>query len=192
MSLDIAAIEINYTQGLVGLDINDPEVTVQQTKDNIQINQQQDRLEISAKPAELETSSYPSRADMGYLNISDRKDTIVSEGQQTALQAIAKYANEGDQLADFQNFDISDLARQNSRPGRQQLELGYKRGPEHTYTPGQLEINHQEIPVQVTTERAGQANKIGVNLQRGNVNSYLLQEPDLEITAPGVRLNILG
>lgn len=192
MSLDIATIEINYTQGLVGLDIKDPEVNVQQTKDNIQINQQQDRLEISAKPAELETSSYPSRADMGYLNISDRRDAIVREGQQAALQAIAKYANEGDQLADFQNFDISDLARQNSRPSRQQLELGYKRGPEHTYTPGKLEINHQEIPVQVTTERAGQANKIGVNLERGNVNSYLLQEPDLEITAPGVRLNILG
>ncbi|MFN2364472.1 MAG: DUF6470 family protein [Halarsenatibacteraceae bacterium] len=192
MSLDIASIEINYTQGLVGLDISDPEVSVQQTKDNIQLNQQQDRMEISAKPAELETSSYPSRADMGYLNISDRKDTIAREGQQTALQAIAKYANEGDQLADFQNFDISDLARQNSRLSKQQLEIGYKRGPEHTYIPGQLDINHQGIPVQVTTERAGQANKIGVNLQRGNVNSYLLQEPGLEITAPGVRLNILG
>jgi len=192
MSLDIAGIEINYTQGLVGLDISDPEVSVQQTKDNIQLNQQQDRLEISARPAELETTSYPSRADMGYLNISDRKDTIASEGQQTALQAIAKYASEGEQLADFQNFDISDLARQNSRLRKQQLEIGYKRSPEHTYIQGELEMNHQPGSVQVESRQAGQVNQVGVNLQRGNVNSYLRQEPALEITAPGVRLNILG
>lgn len=192
MSLEMASIKINSTPGLVGLEIKDPAVRVQQTKDNIQLNQQDDRLEISQEPAELETTSYPSRADMGFLNISDRRDTIVSEGQQTALQAIAKYAREGDQLADFQNFKISDLARQNSRLKKQQLELGYKRSPEHTYNPGELEINHQSGSVQVVSEQIGQVNKIGVNLERGEVNSYLRQEPSLEITAPGVRLDLLA
>ena len=135
MALNIARIEVDYTPGLVGLEIRDPEVGVQPTKDSVIVNQGQDSLEISAEAAQLETTSYPSRADMGLLTIIDRGDTTASESQQAALQAIAKYANEGDQLANFQQFDIADLARQNSRLGDQQIELGYKRRPEHTYIP---------------------------------------------------------
>lgn len=192
MALNIARIQVDYTPGLVGLDITDPEVGVQPTKDSVIVNQGQDSLEISAEAAQLETTSYPSRADMGLLTIIDRGDTTASESQQAALQAIAKYANEGDQLANFQQFDIADLARQNSRLGDQQIELGYKRRPEHTYIPEQLEINHQPGPVDVSTEQAGQANKVGVQPQLGDVQSYLRQHPDVEITAPGVRMNILG
>ena len=191
MALNIARIEVDYTPGLVGLEIRDPEVGVQTTKDSVIVNQGQDRLDISAEAAELETTSYPSRADMGLLTIIDRGAATASESEQAGLEGIAKYAREGDQLANFQQFDIADLARQNSRLGDQQIELGYKRRPEHTYIPEQLEINHQPGPVDVTTERAGQANKVGVQPQLGDVQSYLRQHPDVEITAPGVRMNLL-
>ena len=192
MAFNIARIQVDYTPGLVGLDITDPEVGVQPTKDSVIVNQSHDSLEISAEAAELETTSYPSRADMGLLTIIDRGDATASESQQAALEAIAKYANEGDQLANFQQFDIADLARQNSRRGDQQIEIAYKRRPEHTYIPEQLEINHQEGPLEITSERAGQANRIGVQPQLGDVQSYLSQHPDVEITAPGVRMNVLG
>lgn len=192
MALNIASIQVDYTPGLIGLDITDPEVGVQPTKDSVIVNQSQDSLEISAEAAELETTSYPSRADMGLLNITDRGDRKASEGMQASMEGIARYAREGDQLANFQQFDIADLARQNSRLGDQQIEIAYKRRPEHTYIPEQMEISYQEGPVSINTARAGQPNRIGVQPQLGDVQSYLRQHPDVEITAPGVRMNVLG
>ncbi|MFW5985574.1 MAG: DUF6470 family protein [Halanaerobiaceae bacterium] len=110
-------------------------------KSQIEIDSSIDKIEITKKDAELEIDNYPSRFDLGYKNFRDRGQEFTQESQQKALKGIQKYARQGDQLMDFQNFNVADLAKAEMETELPEITLKYVRMPEISATGASLDVS---------------------------------------------------
>ena len=109
------------------------QVNIEQTKPEINIQKDQVAVNIDRTPFEY---------DLGYRRDVAKTKETAQESLAHAKEVIAQYAQEGKMLMDFMNFDIADLARQNTGFFEEvEVNLVYVREPEISVELGGLNID---------------------------------------------------
>lgn len=84
---------------------------------------------IDLKNLKLQIDNYPARKKMGFYKIKDRAADIAEKGKETAESAAKFYAQSGDKLSKFKEYDISDLAEEILYTPQKEIQIIYKPGP---------------------------------------------------------------
>lgn len=126
----------------------------------VEISNKAAHVEISGnKIGELTIDTTAARAAMGFKNFGQFTQDFADQAMQNIIDAIGKFASDGDRIMEFQKGDaIVDLAQESAMPAESSIEWGYKPGPEVNYYPNELQVQLVR----------GQAD---VQLRRGSVNN---------------------
>ncbi len=77
----------------------------------------------------LQIDNYPARKKMGFYKIKDRATDIAEKGKEAAESAAKFYAQSGDKLSKFKEYDISDLGKEILYNPQKKIQIIYKPGP---------------------------------------------------------------
>ncbi|RPF54358.1 DUF6470 family protein [Aquisalibacillus elongatus] len=173
MQSQMALVGINSTQGKQTIQQPEAELSIQQPKAEVMINRRPPRLTIDQSQA---------WSDMGLYGALEATERNAQEGEQAWLQSIAKKSQEGDQLMKIEQDGnpIASISKNNAYEPMKEFNVGWI--PSHfsvktDYDPGELNINvkRNEPIIQA------QPQKPVINYERGQVETYLRQENDLQI-----------
>lgn len=84
-------------------------------RSSFEVNREKGALEISSKPAKLRMDSFDMRASLGLVSVPTSVKQYGERGVQTAYEATARMAEEGNMMMDSANA-ISDIAYQKMQP----------------------------------------------------------------------------
>lgn len=179
-------LRINRQPAMIGVNITQARVDLQTTPGQMNIETIPARLDIHSPAPVLHIDQRQCFADKGMRNIELVLADWVAEARADFASGLSRIASEGDQLVDFKNCTIADIVY--STIG-QMPEFNIKSVPQQP-----PEISCDVSPVQFNNQ-AGKVNfdyipaKVEENSQPGRVETYLLQEPVLEINWVGQNID---
>ncbi|MFW6273326.1 MAG: DUF6470 family protein [Halanaerobium sp.] len=77
----------------------------------------------------LEIDNYPAQKAMGFYKISDSSKEFARKGLEAAGKTAEFYAQTGDKLSDFAEYQVSDLAAEIMYSRNRELVIAHKPGP---------------------------------------------------------------
>ena len=189
MAIDMPRIEITQIPNKIGLDVKKPETTISKRKSNLKIQQKAGDLEINFDKSEINVDNYPARYDLGYKNYKDFSSENAQKGKQAVLSKIVKYARQGDQLMKIENGGdpIVSQAKQNGKPTKKEVTLGWKRGPDFNVKKPNLKIEYGPNNPSVNFKKGS----VSSELNWGKVNTFLKQKAEFNIELIGSNINSL-
>jgi len=181
-------IAIDQSFARLGLNIKQQKLSIQQKQSEFKFKLVSDTLEIDRiQQASLEIDNTNANYDMGIKKSRVLSKESAQKGIQVALKGIAKYAREGNQLADIQKEGEPLIEQAKRRMGskKKEIVLKWKRNSQINFTPAKQKINFN------LTELDGirlesKVNFPKLNWNPGKVNVYLKQKPELKIRAVDV------
>lgn len=131
------------------LTINKPKQEIRQPKANLDIQQPKAELTMQRTPNRLSIDQRQARADMDLKNVSQRIEEAAQRGRQDLLAAIARIAQDGNELMRIENGGgaIARQAKRNSEGPPDSFNIGFI--PSHFsvkigYEAGKVDINVKE------------------------------------------------
>ncbi len=99
------------------------------------------RLDISMQRGHLRVDYTPTREDMGFFKtVPFTKDKVRKQRAQV-LEVIGDMARRGDRLARIEEqYTIADDARHITRPDQKEVNIGQRRPPQVSFTPGSMAV----------------------------------------------------
>ncbi|MDU4959241.1 MAG: DUF6470 family protein [Sporomusaceae bacterium] len=164
--------------------IQEPQINLRTTLPAVQLNTEAAKLEISSPEGELHIDQTPCRYSLGIKDYGALARDIAQAGRQTALAAIARIANEGDQLADISNEGgeaLFSIARSRSQSKKVEVNLGWIDNPIIDYQPRQTEISASRPDLDLRLQRGTVTN----DFLWGQVDYQIKQYPDVKIWTTG-------
>ncbi|SDC72558.1 MULTISPECIES: DUF6470 family protein [unclassified Candidatus Frackibacter] len=176
------SLRINQIFGEIGLQLKDPQTSVEQRPANISLTQKPGRLSIKSQFTKVKIDQTKARADLNYKNHKIYSKEIARKGHQAALKAIAIYAQEGDQLAAIEKGgkSIVSQAIKHAYGNQKKLGLKWKQGPEYRVAPGRQNIRFKVNDLDGIDFKV-KSNRPKVDFQWGKVEVYQNKQPRLEI-----------
>ena len=181
INISTQPIRLEYTS-------RNAQTNLESTQSTVQMETTPAKVEISQPRGELTIDQTPCRYSIGLKNIADFAQEYVERGKQTAMDAIARIAQEGNQLARIENKSdaVSDIAFDSNLSDLSELDI--------TWAPIALpDIRYQANPVQLNPI-AGKVNysvqpgTVQGNFQPGSVDIRVTQYPSIEISAVDVKV----
>ncbi len=176
---------INQQSTVINLRTREPEIEVERKKPSLEIRQLAGKLEIKSSSARVEVDSYPARYDLGYKNSRDISRDIAAKGQQAVMAAVARYAQNGDCLMDFQHNKAADIAAEEASSKPVEIGLKFKRGPVYQVTPAQNSIRYESGKTEIEVGGLNELNRPYIEVNRGRVEAGIEQYADIEISVRG-------
>jgi len=178
-------LNIEQQPARLELSITNPSLTMHSQAPRLEIETEAAVVEIRQPRGRLEIDQYPCRASYGLKNLEDRIREWAEAGRQTALETIAKIAQDGDRMARIYTKEdvIVNLAKESTVA--EQLEVGivpiappiirYQvNPPEYWVTPA--ESNMQYYP-----------GTVDLQLNRGRVDAAMAQYQSIRFWTTGTR-----
>lgn len=188
--MNISRVAIDITFGRLGMDHTPYERELNQEIDSLEVSRDTPRVNISSRDVAVEIDMYPMLADLGKLNYRDRRAQMAQEGMEAGREAIAYYAELGDRMADFQNNSIGSIAAEDNAPEMQQVEIDYISPPEFAVQPGELSVELDSADFAAQTTRRAAINRPDYHFQPGQIERYLMVEPDITLSLRGRNLDV--
>jgi len=182
--MDVPGVDMNIQRGRLGLEETDYEFEVQQDRAEMQLTSHQAQVELQEVESHLEIDKTQMRRDLGLYSHLEMRANSAREAMETAREAIARYAEVGDRLMDFQNNDISDIAFEEMLDDEVEFQLAYLSPPDITFEPGDLEVSSREGRVELDAGRRGELNRPDYQFAAGSLDIYLRQRPEVDVTPP--------
>jgi len=171
-----------------------------------EINNQPAKLQLQTKQAELHMETQaatveitpprgtltidhtPWRYSLGLKNNSDLVRDAANAGKQSALEAVARIAQEGRRLSQIENGGnpIADMAREATQPPRANLSLQWLQPPSITYDLQPVRFNPQPGHVRYTVIPGSVSNQT----QPGSITVQITQYPSLRIWTESTGENV--
>lgn len=179
INISTQPIRMDYT-------LQNAKLNLQSTRPVVQIETTRATLEISQPRGELTIDQTPCRYSIGIKNGVDFALDNAALGRQTAMNAIARIVDEGNQLARIEsNSDaLADIA----------ADSGFSEVPEITWAPiAAPNIQYQANPVQFNPT-AGKVNftvqsgSVQGDYQPGSVDIRVSQYPSIEMSVVDVKV----
>lgn len=181
-------LRINISTQPTRLDytINNAKLNLQTTLPKVQIETTPATVEIRQPQGELAIDNYPCRYSIGQRNIADFAQDIATLGRQTAMDAIARIAQEGDQLARIQikSNAIADIAANSTVSEVTDITYAHIASPDIHYEANPVQFNPTDGKVDLVLHRG----TVQGDYQRGNVDIQVSQYPSIEISTVDVKV----
>jgi len=171
---------------MIGLNIIEARVDLQTTPGQVNIETTPARLDLHSPTPVLHIDQRQCFADKGLRNIDAFMANWVAEAQSDYMTGLSRVVSNGNQLAGFKNCSIADIV--NSGSG-QMPDFATKCVPQQP-----PDIYCEVYPVQFNNQ-AAKVNfeyipaRVESNSQPGQVETYLIQKPLLEISWVGKKLD---
>ncbi|MET3682992.1 hypothetical protein ABID56_001082 [Alkalibacillus flavidus] len=176
---------VSYTiqRGKIGIESQDAQVQITQQGADLQISQSEADLQIEKIPSKLTIDQTEAWRDMGIISVEESVRQNAQEGQQNAMEGIARRAREGDEMMRIENGTdaITQIAKRNIPNPKKDFNIGWIPSSQFAvdinYDPG--DVNIEATPNKPIIE--AQPNKPQIDYQPGNVNTFIRQEPQFDI-----------
>lgn len=181
-------LQININTQPIRLDYNtqNARLNLQSTQVKVQTELVPATLEIRQPRGELTVDSTPCRYSMGLKNIADFARDNAALGRQSAMGAIARIVDEGNQMAqiEYRSNAIVNIASNSNISQAPEVVLGHIASPNVQY-----QVNRPQIDVTVgkvnTTVQPG---SVQGDYQPGRVDIRVTQYPSIEISTVDVKV----
>lgn len=179
IQLQIRDIQMNYS-------IRPPEVSISQPQAELSIQQPEAIVNITTEQGKLHLDQSQAFSEAGLKSIKELNADYVQKGRQAVLSAIAKKAQQGEQLMHGagkgqQGASIAHIAKQNTAVGPpQKVNIKFIPSPgavKMDYTPGHFDIDIQAQKPKIDV----QVNKPKIDLTYGSVKGTMTQRPSVEV-----------
>jgi len=181
-------ININEQRAQLGLNITRSNLNINTPAPEIQINNQSSQLRIDKEEPSFTVHKEAVRREMGILTSGQFARDFADAGRQSAMQGIARRANDGDLLARFQvqgRDAIPTLARNASmaRLGPVEVNIGLMPRSllQMSWNVNQINVNFSNHSLTVDSTRENQA-QISLHPPH-SVSAYFATPPHMDITA---------
>lgn len=167
-------LQINITTQPIRLDytVQNAKLNLQSTPAKLQMETMAATLEIHQPRGELTIDNTPCRYSIGLKNNADFARDNAALGRQTAMNAIARIVDEGNQMARIESNSnaIADIAASSGLSDAPGITLGHIEAPD---------IRYQANPVRFNPT----AGKVNFTIQPGTVEGdYLPGSVDIRVT----------
>lgn len=179
IQLQIQDIQMNYS-------IRPPQVNISQPEAQVSISQPAAILDITAEMGKLSIDQSQAFSEAGLKPISEVNRDYVQKGKQAVLAAIAKKAQQGEQLMHGagkgqRGAPIAQVAKQNAavQPPKK-INIDFIPSPgavKMDYTPGEFDIHIEAQKPKIDV----QVNKPKIDLTYGDVTGTMTQRPSVEV-----------
>ncbi|WP_139822721.1 DUF6470 family protein [Tuberibacillus sp. Marseille-P3662] len=172
---------MHSTQGKIGLRSTTPQVQMHQQKADVSIKQQPANMSVKRRPAKVTIDQTQAWHNLNLKSAMVRIKDAADQGKQAVLEGIRRRAGQGDQLMRIEtpgnpivSQAVENAFRQGhydtgSVPPSQAVKL-------HT-RPSSLDIRWQTHQPEIRVN----INQPQFSFQRGRVNVYMRQYPELDI-----------
>lgn len=181
-------LRINISTQPIRLDytINNAQLNLKTTQPKVQLQTTAATLEIHQPRGVLTIDQTPCRYSIGLKNVADFARDNATLGLQTAMEAIAQIAQEGDQLARIESsFNaIVDIAANSTISDIPDITYAHIASPNIHYQANPVQFNATDGKVDLTLQRG----TVKGEYQRGNVDIQVTQYPSIEISTVDVKV----
>jgi len=185
--MTIPELQIRQQYCRINLETVKPVLQIRQRKADLKISQPAARLEINKRDTKVEIDNYPPRRDLNLRNITDFRRQILQLARERTMEAIARYAENGDRLMrieDKSNTLYSVIVSENALEEKE-LTLGWLSNPRFNVIPGELKIEFKERKVDLQAERRPPE----YHFISGRVNINIEQYNQIQISLKGDKVD---
>jgi hypothetical protein len=167
------------------LDIKAPNMNLQTKAADFRMSKRDGKLEITTRDAKVEINTRRARAALNHKFYKIYSKELARKGYQGVMQGIAKYAQQGDQLARIENKSkpLVSQAKFNSEDRQRQVGLKHKPGAEINIRRGGFKSSYTAGGWQIKSNSSWPE----VELDWGRIESYLDPKPQFEVNAVDVK-----
>lgn len=177
---------INRQPAMIGLNISKARVDLQTTPGQVNIETTPAMLDIQSPDPVLHIDQRQCFADKGMKSIDTFMTDWVAESRSDFISGLSRMVAQGDQLAAFKSCSIADVV--NADAGQMPdfaVKCVPQQPPEISCEVYQVQFNNQAGEVHFEYIPA----RVEANSQPGQVETYLLQKPSLEINWVGENID---
>lgn len=181
-------LRINISTQPIRLDYttSNAKLNLQTTQPKMQIERTPAIVEISQPQGVLTIDQYPCRYSIGIKNIADFARDNAALGRRTAMDTIARIAQEGDQLTRIETRSnaIADIAANSTVSDVYDITYAYIALPDIHYQANPVQFNPKEGKLDFTIHPG----ILQGDYQPGNVDIQVTQYPSIKITTVDVKV----
>lgn len=178
-------LQVNYLQGLIGLDIYPHSFQLQHRKPDLQLEVNSPALILELSQPNVQIDQRQQFDQLGYRNPVSMTRYYGQKGQSIVARGIDRRVSEGNRFADIhQPVSVGDLtAAREQIPRRRQLtvEALPKTPPDIYFMTKPVEVDLIEGGVKGVM----QYGKVTVESRAGQVDVYLRQKPEVQFNFTG-------
>ncbi|HZK54262.1 MAG TPA: DUF6470 family protein [Desulfosporosinus sp.] len=181
-------LQINISTQPIRLDYNvqDAKLNLQSTPAKLQVETMAATLEIHQPRGELTIDSTPSRYSIGLKNNSDLARDNAALGQQSAVNAVARIVEEGNQYGRIESSSnaFADIAANSSISQAPGLTLAHIDAPNLHYEASPVEFN----PTAGKVNFSVQPGILEGNFQSGKVDIRVVQYSSIQFSTVDIKV----
>ena len=179
-------ININTQPIRLEYNIQNAKLNLQSTPSKVQMETTLATVEIRQPQGELTIDQTPCRYSIGLKNIADFARNNAILGRQTAMDTIARIAQEGDQLARIERKTnaIADIAANSTVSEVPDITYAHIALPDIHYQANPVQFNPTDGKVDLTLHHG----TVQGNYQPGSVDIQITQYPSIEISTVDVKV----
>jgi hypothetical protein len=181
----MVTFDIKTQFGQIGIRQTQPKVDMHITNPDMELIQQKSDLQMSVSFPQIENIDQRACfAEIGLVNFLDSIKQSAQEAQAHAMQAIARIAQQGDQIAHIENKSVTIGKVFGEIPNQEKsfnIDVAPKSRPKITFREGEIRSNFTYGYVKTRLIPG----KIAYSAQSGAIDVYLEKEPYIKITSKG-------
>ena len=181
-------LQINISTQPIRLDYHsqNAQLNLHSTRPQLQMEQPSATLEIRQPRGELTIDTTPCRYSIGLKNNTDFARDNATLGRQTAMNTIARIAQEGNQLAGIENKSdaLADIAAGSNIPEIPEIAWVHIDSPNIHYQANPVQLNVSVGKVNLTV----QPGTVRGDYQPGSVDIRVTRYPSIEMSTVDVKV----
>lgn len=172
-------LSIRTTPIAVEILIDNAKVKYNSRLPKVEVSRQEGGLQMKADPIKINIDTFEMRQSIGLKSNTTLINEAAQKGIKIAYQAIAKYAQEGNELADPSGMSIAQIAASKlSSQVETALDFLPKDGPDISWDGGKLSIHYQMDELNMDWDTTGLTN---FEFIPGKIEFDVKQLPKVEI-----------
>lgn len=182
-------LRINKTDALIGINTTPAKISMQQPKADFEMTIEEPKLDIHTEHVQVQIDQQQCFNESGLKDFATLTRDNAMEASQAAFQGIARRVSEGNMLADVKNGGnvIAEIAFNNSFTNHV-FDIGTmpRSRPKIDFVGGTVDIRVVEGSVDIEAR----AYKPVIDVQVGDVEIYMRQNPEIEFEYVGKELDV--
>ena len=172
-------LSIKTTPISVEILINNAQVKYNSRLPKVEVSRQKGGLQMKADPIKINIDTFEMRQSIGLKSTATMVQEVGQKGIKIAYQATAKFAQEGNELADPNGMSIAQIAASKlNKQVETALEFLPKEGPDISWDGGKLSIHYQMDQLDMDWDTIGLTN---FEFVPGKIEFEVKQLPKVEI-----------
>ncbi len=172
-------LSIRTTPIAVEILIDNAQVKYNSRLPKVEVSRQEGGLQMKADPIKINIDTFEMRQSIGLKSNTTLLNEAAQKGIKIAYQATAKYAQEGNELADPNGMSIAQIAASKlNKQVETALEFLPKDGPDISWDGGKLSIHYQMDELNMDWDTTGLTN---FEFIPGKIEFDVKQMPKVEI-----------